>query len=249
VTTREALPVCGLRYGREEGYFGGMDLVFPRRAPVLAFIFLVLTQIFSATLSLVATLFLSYAVFLPWAIPLFRYSRVLWLYIDWQLDPVHEVKPAPLQPITAQAWSMPTPRKPWTHDSLFALTQHLAMLIDPVFDRMLPRREVDPVEGRERRPGNGRFGILGERMLPCPAKSFAVVNRSRLWPGADQQLVLIQEHDPKRAAPRVIIVVRTAPAALKQIDRVLVETYGAAPLSSAPNLLSVHDVNIQSTTG
>jgi len=123
-----SLPVCGLRYGREEGYFsGGMDLSFFLAAPVLAFIFLVVYQVFSATLSLIATLFLSYAVFLPWAIPLFRYSRALWLYIDWQLDPVHEVKPAPPPPITTRAWSMPTPKKPWTHDSLFALAQHLAM--------------------------------------------------------------------------------------------------------------------------
>jgi len=250
VTTREACPVCGLRYGREEGYFsGGMDLSFFLAAPVLASIFLVLYPIFSATLSLVATLFLSYAVFLPWAIPLFRYSRALWLYIDWQLDPVHEVKPAPPQPITTRAWSMPTPKKPWTHDSLFALAQHLAMLIDPVFDRALPRREVDPIEGRERAAwGSERFGILGERTLPLPGEvirrrqSFSAYGLAR-----DQQLVVIQEHDPERAEPRVMIEVRTAPAVLEQIDRVLVETYGAAPLSSIPNLLSIHDVNDQST--
>jgi uncharacterized protein (DUF983 family) len=90
VTTCEACPICGLRYGREEGYFsGGMDLSFFLAAPVLAFIFLVLYQLFSATLTLLATLFLSYAVFLPFAVPLFRYSRTLWLYLDWQLDPVY----------------------------------------------------------------------------------------------------------------------------------------------------------------
>jgi uncharacterized protein (DUF983 family) len=151
VTTREACPVCGLRYGREEGYFsGGMDLSFFLAAPVLAFIFLVLYQLFASTLTLVATLFVSYAVFLPCAVPLFRYSRVLWLYIDWQLDPVHEVKPALLPPIVARAWVMPTPNRPWTHDSLFALAQRLAMLIDPVFDRALTHRAVEPREGRER---------------------------------------------------------------------------------------------------
>src|SRR5512135_1959873 len=144
VTTRDTCPVCDLRYGREEGYFsGGMDLSFFLAAPVLAFIFLVLYQLFAATLTLVATLFLSYAVFLPCAVPLFRYSRTLWLYIDWQLDPVHEVKPAPPPPIVTQAWLMPTPNKPWTHDSLFALTQRLATLIDPVFDRTLPRRDIE----------------------------------------------------------------------------------------------------------
>ena len=86
------------RFGREEGYFsGGMDLSFFLAAPVLAFIFLVLYQLFSTTLTLVATLLLSYAVFLPCAVPLFCYSRALWLYIDWQPDPVYEVKPAPFR--------------------------------------------------------------------------------------------------------------------------------------------------------
>ena len=238
VTTREACPVCGLRYGREEGYFsGGMDLSFFLAAPVLAFIFLVLYQIFSATLSLVATLFLSYAVFLPCAVPLFRYSRVLWLYIDWRLDPVHEVKSAPPPPITTRAWLMPAPKKPWTHDSLFALAQRLATLIDPDFDRTLPRREVDPIESRLRTTwGTERFGILGERALPLPGEvirrrqSFSVYGLAR-----DQQLAIIQEHDLERAEPRVIIEASTAPTVLEQIDRVLVETYGAAPLSSVPN--------------
>ncbi len=235
VTTREGCPVCDLRYGREEGYFsGGMDLSFFLAAPVLALIFLVLYQLFSPTLSLMATLFLSYAVFLPCAVPLFRYSRTLWLYLDWQLDPVYEVKPAPLPPIATQAWLMPTPKKPWTHDSLFALTQRLATLIDPVFDRTLPRREVEPVAGRERAAwGTGRFGLLGERALPLPGEtirrrqSFSAYGLPR-----EQQLVLAQEYDRTNAEPRVIIEASTTPAVLDQIDRVLVETYGATSLSS-----------------
>ena len=239
VTTREACPVCGLRYGREEGYFsGGMDLSFFLAAPVLAFIFLVLHQLFSETLTLVATLFVSYAVFLPCAVPLFRYSRILWLYIDWQIDPAHEVKPAPPPPITTQAWLMPTPKKPWTHDSLFALAQRLVTLIDPVFDRALPRREVDLIDGRERAAwGTERFGILGERALPVPGE---VMRRRQSFSAYglahDQQLVLIQEPDLERAEPRVMIQASTAPAVLEQIERVLMETYGAAPLSSVPNL-------------
>ncbi len=81
---------------------------------------------------------------------------------------------------------MPTPKKPWTHDSLFALAQRLVTLIDPVFDRTLARREVDPIDGRERAAwGTERFGILGERALPVPGE---VMRRrqivQRLWPGA-----------------------------------------------------------------
>jgi uncharacterized protein (DUF983 family) len=233
ITTREACPTCGLRYGREEGYFsGGMDLSFFLAAPVLAFIFLVLYQIFSTTLTLVATLFLSYAIFLPFAVPLFRYSRVLWLYIDWQLDPVYEVTPALLPPIIARAWLMPTPNRPWTHDSLFALTQRLATLIDPIFDRTLPRRTVKPIEGHERAAwGTERFGLLGERALPLPGETFRRHSAfSAYGLPREQQLIVAQEFDRVNAELRVIIKADATPAVLAQIDRLLVTTYGAVPL-------------------
>jgi uncharacterized protein (DUF983 family) len=235
VTTREVCPACGLRYGREEGYFsGGMDLSFFLAAPVLAFIFLVLYQLLSSTLSMVATLLVSYAVFLPCAVPLFRYSRVLWLYLDWQLDPVYEVKPAPPPPIVPQVWLMPPPNKPWTHDSLFALTQHLAMLIDPVFDRTLPRRALEPIEGRERAAwGMERFGLLGERDLPLPDETFrrhAAFSAYGL--PREQQLIVTQEIDRENTTPRVIIEVSATAAVLDQIDRLLVATYGAVPVSA-----------------
>lgn len=230
ITTREACPVCGLRYGREEGYFsGGMDLSFFLAAPVLAFIFLVLYQLFSSTLTLVATLFLSYAVFLPCAVPLFRYSRVLWLYIDWQLDPTHEAKPALLPPIISQAWWMPAPQKPWTHDSLFALTQRLATMIDPVFDRALPYRAVEPSEGRERAAwGSARCGLLGERAPCLPGETFrrhAAFSAYGL--PREQQLSITQKVDRANNQLRVIIEASATALALAQIDRVLVESYGA----------------------
>ena len=233
VTTREACPVCRLRYGREEGYFsGGMDLSFFLAAPVLAFIFLVLYQLFSTTLTLVATLFLSYAVFLPCAVPLFRYSRALWLYIDWQLDPVYEVKPTPPPPIMTQAWLMPTPNKPWTHDSLFALTQRLATLIEPAFDRTLAYREVESSEGRERAAwGTERFGLRGERALPLPGET---IRRHQAFSAygllREQQLIVTQAYNQTNAEPRVIIEASATSAVLAQIDRVLVATYGAVPL-------------------
>ncbi len=240
VTTQEACPVCGLRYGREEGYFsGGMDLSFFLAAPVLAFIFLVLYQLFSTTLSLVAILFLSYAAFLPCAVPIFRYSRALWLYIDWQLDPVYEVKPAPLPPIVSQAWSVPAPNKPWTHDSLFALAQRLATMIDPVFDRNLPRRDVEPIEGRQRAAwGTERFGILGERTLPLPDETFRRHQAfSAYGLSREQRLVIRQDYDRTQAEPRVIIEASAPPVVLAQIGQVLATTYGAVPLRAE----SIHE--------
>jgi uncharacterized protein (DUF983 family) len=238
ITTREACPVCNLRYGREEGYFsGGMDLSFFLAAPVLAFIFLVLYQLFSSTLTLVATLFLSYAVFLPCAVPLFRYSRVLWLYIDWQIDPVYDAKPALPPPIVTQGWLMPAPNKPWTHDSLFALTQRLATLIDPVFDRTLPHRAVEPIEGRERAAwGTVRFGLLGERDLPRPGETFrrhAAFSAYGL--PREQRLIVTQEIDRADAEPRVIIETSATAAVLAQINHVLTATYGAMPTAVVPN--------------
>ncbi len=225
--------MCGLRYGREEGYFsGGMDLSFFLAAPVLAFIFLVVSQLFGARLTLVATLFISYVIFLPCAVPLFRYSRTLWLYIDWQLDPVYEVKPAPLPPIVTQAWLMPKPKKPWTHDSLFALIQRLATLIDPVFDRTLPRREVEPIEGRERVAwGTEQFGLLGERMLPLPVEVF---RRRQAFSAyglpRKQHLIVKQEYDQAKDEARVVIEASTTAAVLAQIDGILTDTYGAVAL-------------------
>ena len=144
--------------------------------------------------------------------PLFRYSRDLWLYIDWQLDPVHEVEPALLPPIVARAWVMPTPNRPWTHDSLFALTQRLAMLIDPVFDRTLPHRAVEPIEGRERAAwGTERFGLLGERTLPLPGEvirrrqSFSAYGLAR-----DQQLSR-QRRNTTGKEPSRVLSLRPAP--------------------------------------
>jgi hypothetical protein len=211
-----------------------MDLSFFIAAPVLAFIFLVLSQLFAQTLSLIATLFLSYAVFIPCAPLLFRYSRVLWLYLDWQLDPVRETPPIPLPPIVARRWLMPTPNKPWTHDSLFALVQRLATLIDPAFDRTLPRHEVEPKAGYERAAwGTERFGLLGERALPLPDETFrrhAAFSAYGL--PREQQLAVIQEYDRAENLPRVIIQVSATPDVVEQIDRIMVNTYNASPAAA-----------------
>ena len=127
---------------------------------------------------------------------------------------------------------MPTPTRPWTHDSLFALTQRLATLIDPVFDRTLPRRAVDPIEGHERAAwGTERFGLLGERALPLPGETFRRHSAFRTYGlPREQQLIVTQKIDRANVEPRVIIEASTTTAALAQIDRVLVTTYEAVPL-------------------
>jgi uncharacterized protein (DUF983 family) len=240
ITTRDTCPVCEFRYGREEGYFsGGMDLSFFLAAPLLAFIFLVLTQVF-ATFTLMANLFISYAIFLPFAPLLFRYSRVLWLYLDWQLDPVPEVKPAPPPPLDRCAWLMPPPRQPWTHDSLFALAQRLAMQIDPRFTRTLPRREIKSDEAFERAAwGTALFGLLGERANPLPGETFRRQQAFRAYGlPREQTLAIMQEFDRANQAYRVTIEARTTPDRLAQLDRILADTYTATKIDQPDDIRS-----------
>ncbi len=236
ITMNETCAVCGLRFGREEGYFSGsMDLSFFLAAPVLAFVFLVLYQLFSATWSLIAILLASYVAFLPFVPLVFRYSRVLWLYIDWQLDPVPKPRPIVPPPILTRAWLMPEPHKPWTHDSLFALTQRLATLIDPAFDRTLARRPIDLSDEQVERAawGTERLGLLGERAVVLPGEE------QRRWQAfsayglcEDRAVTVRQEWPAPNGAtpPRLIVQVRATPEVASQIDRLLVETYVAVSL-------------------
>ena len=69
-----ACPVCGLVFDRESGYFAGAMVVsYALAVPILAAI--VLALIIGNT---------AYLVLVPF---IFRYSRVLWLHLDWLVDP------------------------------------------------------------------------------------------------------------------------------------------------------------------
>lgn len=236
ITTRKVCPVCDFQYGREEGYFSGsMDLSFFLAAPVLAFVFLIMYQLFSARWSLIAILLTSYVAFLPFVPPVFRYSRVLWLYIDWQLDPVPIVKPAPPPPILTRAWLMPPPRRPWTHDSLFALTQRLAAMIDPAFNRTLIRRPIDLSDDQVERAawGAARLGLLGERAYPMPGETQRRWQAFSAYGLREGRAVIVKQVWPAPAAesqPRLIVQVNATPEVLAHIDRLLVETYEATIL-------------------
>jgi hypothetical protein len=159
----------------------------------------------------------------------------LWLYIDWQLDPVYEPRPITPLPIVARAWLMPEPRRPWTHDSLFALTQRLATLIDPAFNRTLARRPIDLADEQVERAawGTDRLGLLGERALPLPGED------QRRWQAfsaygllEDRAVIVSQEWPAPIGAtpPRLIVQVRATPEVVSQIDWMLVETYAATAL-------------------
>jgi len=74
ISMNTACPVCGLVFDRESGYFAGaMVLSYALAVPILAA--MVVALIIGNT---------AYLVLVPF---IFRYSRVLWLHLDWLIDP------------------------------------------------------------------------------------------------------------------------------------------------------------------
>ena len=82
----ERCPVCGLRFGREAGYYtGAMYISYALAVPLLAALTLLfwgLTDWPVERILLAATLAL-----LPFVPAIFRYSRVIWIYLDRALAP------------------------------------------------------------------------------------------------------------------------------------------------------------------
>ena len=81
-------PHCGFQFGREPGYFtGAMFASYTLAVPILFVIFVILWHFFSDTWPLTFNLFVTFIVFLPFVPIIFRYSRVMWMHVDWLLDP------------------------------------------------------------------------------------------------------------------------------------------------------------------
>jgi hypothetical protein len=82
----ERCPVCNLRFGREPGYFTGAMYASYALAVLLlsalSLLFWGLTDWPVERILLAATLAL-----LPFVPAIFRYSRVIWIYLDRALDP------------------------------------------------------------------------------------------------------------------------------------------------------------------
>lgn len=81
--------VCGLRFEREQGYFIGSIYVSYTATmliavPIVFLLVFLLDQSWTFAIGVVTALVL---VLYPL---IFRYSRVLWLYIDHRLDPLEE---------------------------------------------------------------------------------------------------------------------------------------------------------------
>lgn len=86
VTMNPACPVCGFVFDRESGYFAGAMVVsYALAVPILAAMVIALIKIggLDAVVALIIGN-LAYLVLVPF---IFRYSRVVWLHLDWLIDP------------------------------------------------------------------------------------------------------------------------------------------------------------------
>jgi uncharacterized protein (DUF983 family) len=86
ITMNVACPVCGFVYDRESGYFAGAMVVsYALAVPILAAMVLALIKVVGVD-TVVALIIgnTAYLVLVPF---IFRYSRVLWLHLDWLIDP------------------------------------------------------------------------------------------------------------------------------------------------------------------
>jgi hypothetical protein len=87
VTMNEACPVCGLIFQREEGYFlGAMYTSYAIATALLGASYLLAASLLPNWSSL-AVAFVSLVPFLPLVPAVFRYSRVVWIYLDRAVDP------------------------------------------------------------------------------------------------------------------------------------------------------------------
>ncbi len=85
---RDVCMVCGFHFGREEGYFvGAMYASYFLALGVLGVIFGILWLLVRSFWPVRWIMALSVLLFLPCVPTIFRYSRVLWMHIDWLIDP------------------------------------------------------------------------------------------------------------------------------------------------------------------
>lgn len=93
VSMRETCAVCGYQFGREPGYFtGAMYASYAMAVPLLILIYALLSATVARDLNIISTFALSAAIFIPFTPIIFRYSRVIWMYVDAAFDPNSPVR-------------------------------------------------------------------------------------------------------------------------------------------------------------
>lgn len=86
VSMNPTCPQCGFVFERESGYFAGAMVVsYGLAVPILAAIVIALITV--GGLDVVAALIIGNTAYLLLVPFIFRYSRVVWLHLDWLIDP------------------------------------------------------------------------------------------------------------------------------------------------------------------
>ncbi len=80
-------PACGHRFEREPGYFLGAMYVSYGIAVALYLGLVVLLRLLIPSLSEGLALPAALLLFMPFVPLIFRYARVIWMHLDWSLDP------------------------------------------------------------------------------------------------------------------------------------------------------------------
>ena len=79
-------PVCNLKFEREQGYFMGALYVAYWIAVLILLLISLLLWMFTA-LTLVAVILTASALLTPLTPLVFRYSRVIWMHLDYRIEP------------------------------------------------------------------------------------------------------------------------------------------------------------------
>lgn len=87
VKMNKRCPNCGLKFEREPGYFYGAMYFSYAFAVLFIGVFALIINMFVPTMRLHWLLFTALMAFLPFVPLVFRYSRVLWMYVDRSIDP------------------------------------------------------------------------------------------------------------------------------------------------------------------
>jgi hypothetical protein len=86
LSMNDTCPVCGFRFERESGYWtGAMVASYALGIPVLA---IIVVALLASGRDIVAAVILGDVLFLALVPFIWRYSRVVWLHLDWLVDPV-----------------------------------------------------------------------------------------------------------------------------------------------------------------
>jgi hypothetical protein len=83
----ERCPECGLRFEREQGYFlGAMYFSYALSIPILGMLILA-GHLLLPDWQIEIVIGLSAVAYIPFMAPVFRYSRVLWIYFERWANP------------------------------------------------------------------------------------------------------------------------------------------------------------------